>query len=80
MQVGVTCSNGSNVDRLSPWASYVCQPNKDEGLAYEHRLWNPPKEQVTRSTFLPCLGLPPSTKKLFSSLQLVFPLTNAGVY
>ena len=73
-QVGVTCSNGSNVDRLSPWASYVCQPNKDEGLAYEHRLWNPPKDQVT---FFCLSGSPPSpslpkdqvTRSTFTSLS-----------
>ena len=29
------------MDRISPWATYVVAPPKNEGLAYEHVVWNP---------------------------------------
>ena len=34
------------VDRLCPWASYVCAPPKEEGVSYQHHFWNPPGEEV----------------------------------
>ncbi|XP_047740965.1 1,4-alpha-glucan-branching enzyme-like [Hyalella azteca] len=49
VKVGVTTASGECVDRLSPWASYVCKPPKEEGVAYQHHFWNPPKDQVSQT-------------------------------
>ncbi|XP_044740805.1 1,4-alpha-glucan-branching enzyme [Chrysoperla carnea] len=41
--------DGTLLDRLSPWASYVLQPPLHESLTFKQRLWNPPKSE--RYTF-----------------------------
>ncbi|KAK8752209.1 hypothetical protein OTU49_012502 [Cherax quadricarinatus] len=40
------------VDRLCPWASYVVQPPKTEGLAYHHHFWNPPPEESMKHFYI----------------------------
>uniref|UniRef100_A0A6A7FR02 1,4-alpha-glucan branching enzyme n=1 Tax=Hirondellea gigas TaxID=1518452 RepID=A0A6A7FR02_9CRUS len=45
IKIGVVAETGEHMDRLSPWASYVCKPPKEEGVAYQHHFWNPPTDQ-----------------------------------
>ncbi|KAK8752206.1 hypothetical protein OTU49_012502 [Cherax quadricarinatus] len=44
-QISLLTPKDMMVDRLCPWASYVVQPPKTEGLAYHHHFWNPPPEE-----------------------------------
>ena len=46
MQIGALTTQNVMVDRLSPWATYVCAPPKEEGVAYQHHFWNPLPEEV----------------------------------
>ena len=46
MQIGALTTQNVMVDRLSPWANYVCAPPKEEGVAYQHHFWNPLPEEV----------------------------------
>jgi len=41
VKIVVEKEDGELVDRISPWATYVVAPPKNEGLAYEHVVWNP---------------------------------------
>ncbi|KAK9503231.1 hypothetical protein O3M35_011847 [Rhynocoris fuscipes] len=45
IKIAVKTSNEVIVDRISPWATYVVKPPKNEGLTYKHLLWNPPPTQ-----------------------------------
>ncbi|KAL1493449.1 hypothetical protein ABEB36_011499 [Hypothenemus hampei] len=45
----VVNQNNQKEDRLSPYAPYVVEPKKEEGLTYKQLFYNPPKEQ--RYTF-----------------------------
>lgn len=41
----VRTKSGELVDRLSPWAPYVVQPDKSTGVfIYDQVIWNPPKK------------------------------------
>ncbi|KAK2722654.1 1,4-alpha-glucan-branching enzyme-like [Artemia franciscana] len=42
LKIVIATKDGQLVDRISPWATYVVQPPKTEGVAYEHVFWNPP--------------------------------------
>ncbi|KAK7085626.1 1,4-alpha-glucan branching enzyme, partial [Halocaridina rubra] len=46
IKIGVLTAGNVMIDRLSPWAAYVVQPPKSEGLAYQQLVWNPPQEEV----------------------------------
>jgi len=46
VKIEIVTASGEHVDRLSPWASYVCKPPKEEGVCYQHHFWNPPKDQL----------------------------------
>lgn len=37
--------DGSLVERLSPWATYVVQPPRSEGFTYKQRIWHPPPHE-----------------------------------
>ncbi|KAG7207119.1 hypothetical protein KM043_000994 [Ampulex compressa] len=48
-EVKIIVRDGNNelLERLSPWATYVTQPeNKAEGTTYKQRIWHPPPEKV----------------------------------
>ncbi|XP_076054908.1 1,4-alpha-glucan-branching enzyme isoform X2 [Oratosquilla oratoria] len=45
VKISVHTVEGDNGDRLSPWATYVKQPPKSEGVAYQQHFWNPPPEE-----------------------------------
>ncbi|KAF5284607.1 hypothetical protein FQA39_LY16965 [Lamprigera yunnana] len=42
LKVVIETESGTQVDRLSPWATYVVEPPKEEGTIYRHKFWNPP--------------------------------------
>ncbi|CAL4130548.1 unnamed protein product, partial [Meganyctiphanes norvegica] len=44
-KVGMLDPKDMMVDRLCPWATYVVQPAKDQGVAYQHHFYNPPEDQ-----------------------------------
>lgn len=44
-EVGVLTPKDTMEDRLCPWATYVVQPPKHEGTAYQHHFWNPPPNE-----------------------------------
>jgi len=44
LKVSVLTKDGQQVDRLSPWATYVKRPSK-EVVTYEHLFWNPPRNE-----------------------------------
>lgn len=48
-EIGLLTPKDTMEDRLCPWATYVVQPPKTEGTAYQHHLWNPPAQE--RYTF-----------------------------
>ncbi|MPC19759.1 1,4-alpha-glucan-branching enzyme [Portunus trituberculatus] len=53
--VGVLTPKDTMEDRLCPWATYVVQPPKHEGTAYQHHFWNPPaNERYTFKHPRPC--------------------------
>jgi len=29
------------MDRISPWATYVVQPPREEGVTFKQKVWNP---------------------------------------
>ncbi|RZF42612.1 hypothetical protein LSTR_LSTR001407 [Laodelphax striatellus] len=41
VKVVVQTQNGELVDRLSPWATYVVAPPREEGFTYKQRVWHP---------------------------------------
>ena len=43
-QLVVLDKDGKHLDRLSPWAHYVTQPEK--AIIYDQRFWSPPDDQV----------------------------------
>ncbi|XP_057375752.1 1,4-alpha-glucan-branching enzyme-like [Daphnia carinata] len=43
VKVVVEKDDGSLLDRLSPWATYVVQPPANEGCAYQQVVWHPPQ-------------------------------------
>ncbi|XP_071531401.1 1,4-alpha-glucan-branching enzyme isoform X3 [Panulirus ornatus] len=45
VKVGILTPKDTVEDRLCPWATYVLQPPKTEGLAYQQHFWNPPPEE-----------------------------------
>ncbi|KAF2360613.1 Alpha-amylase/branching enzyme C-terminal all beta [Trinorchestia longiramus] len=63
VKIGVVTASGEHVDRLSPWASYVCKPPKEEGVAYQHHFWNPPKDQ--RYVFRHPRPAPPRSARVY---------------
>lgn len=46
IKIAVQTNSGSIEDRLSPWASYVVQPPKDQGTIFKQRVWHPPQTEV----------------------------------
>ena len=44
LQLIVVDKDGSQLDRLSPWATYVTV--SDRSVAYDQRMWNPPANEV----------------------------------
>lgn len=45
--------NGEIIERLSPWATYVTQPdNPSEGTTFKQRIWHPETEKVYKPKFL----------------------------
>ncbi|XP_045583278.1 1,4-alpha-glucan-branching enzyme isoform X2 [Procambarus clarkii] len=44
-QMGLLTPKDRMEDRLCPWASYVVQPPKSEGTAFQHHFWNPPPQE-----------------------------------
>nr|CAI5837927.1 unnamed protein product [Callosobruchus analis] len=45
IKVVVETYEGSKEDRLSPYATYVVEPPKEEGTIYKQKLWNPPQTE-----------------------------------
>ncbi|KAG7166036.1 1-4-alpha-glucan-branching enzyme-like [Homarus americanus] len=45
VKIGLLTPKDVMEDRLCPWASYVVQPPKTEGIAFHHHFWNPPPEE-----------------------------------
>ncbi|XP_050529799.1 1,4-alpha-glucan-branching enzyme [Daktulosphaira vitifoliae] len=41
VKIVVENHHGEKLDRISPWASYVVQPPKEEGVTFKQRIWNP---------------------------------------
>lgn len=50
LQLVVQTPSGNREDRLSPWATYVVEPPKEEGTIYRHKFWNPPENEVNNHT------------------------------
>lgn len=40
-QIVVLTKSGEELERLSPWATYVVQPPENEGYVFKQRAWNP---------------------------------------
>ncbi|TRY80465.1 hypothetical protein TCAL_10489 [Tigriopus californicus] len=49
IKLAIKSQTGEVVDRLDPWATFVCPPPKGSGYIYNHHFWNPPKEQVYKA-------------------------------
>ncbi|XP_014246618.1 1,4-alpha-glucan-branching enzyme [Cimex lectularius] len=45
LKICVQTKTGNLENRLSPWATYVVKPPKEEGLTYKHLFWNPPENK-----------------------------------
>ncbi|XP_063219264.1 1,4-alpha-glucan-branching enzyme isoform X2 [Bacillus rossius redtenbacheri] len=45
VKIVIRTKNGELVDRLSPWATYVVQPPREEGFTYKQKIWNPPQHE-----------------------------------
>jgi len=41
LQIVVETYHGEKMDRLSPWATYVVQPPREEGVTFKQKVWNP---------------------------------------
>ncbi|XP_050439572.1 1,4-alpha-glucan-branching enzyme [Adelges cooleyi] len=41
IKIVVETHHGEKHDRISPWATYVVQPPKEQGVTFKHRVWNP---------------------------------------
>lgn len=46
VQIVVETHHGEKVDRLSPWATYVVQPPREQGVTFKQKVWNPSSDQV----------------------------------
>ncbi|KAK0173921.1 hypothetical protein PV328_007057 [Microctonus aethiopoides] len=47
VKIIVENGNGELLDRLSPWATYVTQPqDRSEGTTYKQRIWHPERQNV----------------------------------
>ncbi|XP_043282623.1 1,4-alpha-glucan-branching enzyme isoform X2 [Venturia canescens] len=47
VKVIVKNHNGELLERLSPWATYVTQPeDRSQGVTYKQRIWHPPRNEV----------------------------------
>jgi len=49
LQIVVESYHGEKMDRLSPWATYVVQPPREEGVTFKQKVWNP-SDHVSVST------------------------------
>ncbi|EFA11030.1 1,4-alpha-glucan-branching enzyme [Tribolium castaneum] len=45
VKVVVETQSGTKEDRLSPYATYVVEPPKDQGTIYKQKFWNPPNSE-----------------------------------
>ncbi|CAH0382025.1 unnamed protein product [Bemisia tabaci] len=45
VKIVIETGSGELVDRLSPWANYVVQPPKTEGVTYRQYIWQPPANE-----------------------------------
>jgi len=41
IKIVVENHHGQKVDRISPWATYVVQPPREEGVTFRQHIWNP---------------------------------------
>lgn len=44
LKIVVESEDGSLLDRLSPWATYVVKPPVEEGFTYQQVVWHPPQK------------------------------------
>ncbi|KAJ8970066.1 hypothetical protein NQ317_008239 [Molorchus minor] len=44
IKITIQTHQGHKEDRLSPYATYVEEPPKDQGTIYKQKLWNPPQD------------------------------------
>ena len=48
VKIIVKDQNGQLLERLSPWATYVTQPeNRSEGTTFKQKIWHPDPENVS---------------------------------
>ncbi|CAI6355682.1 unnamed protein product [Macrosiphum euphorbiae] len=41
IKIVVESHHGERMDRISPWATYVVQPPREEGVTFKQKVWNP---------------------------------------
>ncbi|CAH0562702.1 unnamed protein product [Brassicogethes aeneus] len=45
VKVVIENHHGHKLDKLSPYATYVVEPPKDQGTIYKQKMWNPPQSE-----------------------------------